>query len=104
MLAKWQRESSEPAFRKMLEEIVGHRIESVTSTAISVQGKWQSIETAPKHARAIVCGGIRNVVDGYHDVQSAWIDGCGNVWADDRKEGSAPIRPTHWMPLPDTPR
>ncbi len=64
---------------------------------------WQSIDTAPKDVRAIVCGGIRNCVDGYHDVQSAWIDRYGNVWADDRKEGSAPIKPTHWVPVPEPP-
>lgn len=62
-------------------------------------GGWQPIETAPKSSRVLIRGGARNVVDGYHDVQAAWIDGLGNVWADDRKEGSAPVRPTHWMPL-----
>lgn len=62
---------------------------------------WLPIATAPKSARAIICGGVRNCVDGYHDVQAAWIDVFGNVWADDRKEGSAPIKPAHWMPAPE---
>lgn len=63
------------------------------------EGEWRPIATAPKSCRALICGGIRNCVDGYHDVQAAWIDGLGNVWADDRKEGAAPITPTYWMPL-----
>jgi hypothetical protein len=73
---------------------------------VSELGKydWKPIETAPKGARAIVCGGVRNCVDGYHDVQAAWIDGLGNVWADDRKEGAAPIKPTYWMPLREPPK
>jgi hypothetical protein len=67
-------------------------------------GEWRPIATAPKSSRALVWGGPRHCDDGYHDLQTAWIDGCGNVWADDRKEGSAPIRPTHWMPLPEPPK
>lgn len=61
---------------------------------------WQPIETAPRFSRALVCGGERNITDGYHDVQAAWIDSHGNVWADDRKDGSAPLQPTHWQPAP----
>jgi hypothetical protein len=64
---------------------------------------WQSIENVPKGMRVLVRGGDRNGTDGYHDVQAAWVDSIGNVWLDDRKEGSAPARPTHWMLLPNSP-
>lgn len=93
-----------------VHEIVGDKIKRFdilefsycpSSAQPAVQDAWLPIETAPKSCRALVCGGTRNCVDGYHDVQAAWIDGCGNVWADDRKEGSAPIRPTYWRPAPD---
>lgn len=64
---------------------------------------WQTIENVPKSMRVMVRGGERNVTDGYHDVQAAWVDSLGNVWLDDRKEGAAPAHPTHWMPLPNSP-
>ena len=68
------------------------------------QDGWLPIATAPKSSRVLVCGGERNAKDGYADVQGAWVSSTGNVWADDRIDGSRPIQPTHWMPLPDQPK
>jgi hypothetical protein len=89
-------------FARMSGDQDVERIDALLSALDAVA--WQPIATAPKSCRALVCGGVRNCVDGYHDVQAAWIDAHGNVWADDRKEGSAPIRPTHWMTLPGLPK
>jgi hypothetical protein len=83
-------------FRRLFNEIAYLRT--------AQQGDWIAVtERLPtRYTRVMVCGDWSGV-DGYSYQQCAYFDGCSNFWADDRRPGAAPIKPTHWMPLPPPP-
>jgi hypothetical protein len=62
-------------------------------------GEWQSIDTAPKGRRVLVCvAPIRN-----HRLVIGWKTVDLGLWLDERME---PMHypPTHWMELPERPK
>lgn len=66
----------------------------------AAQQKWQPIETAPE--REPVLAYFKELDDNYIAVAARedgdwWTDTCGEFM-------EANTSPTHWMPLPDTPR
>lgn len=67
--------------------------------------RWIPVEekSPDLYRRVLVSGGTWGPPDGHAHTQCAYVDGCLNFWADDRREGAAPIKPAHWMPLPDAP-
>ena len=65
--------------------------------------EWQPIETAPKDEPILVMTG-----ETMHVVRWINIHGDFDYWAvDDNKHGPFTLRgkaPTHWLPLPETPK
>ena len=65
--------------------------------------KWQPIETAPKETR--VLGWCPSEGISFPTIMAVVMDEVTNEWWPDTWESlDSPIQPTHWMPLPETPK
>jgi len=64
-----------------------------------IDGGWQPIDTAPKDGtRVLLYDPYNGVGDGYYCNIRWWHYECGDDWY------SEEWNPTHWMPLPTTPK
>tara|TARA_Y100000310_G_C20458102_1_gene704018 strand:- start:281 stop:538 length:258 start_codon:yes stop_codon:yes gene_type:complete len=81
--------------------------------------KWQPIKTAPKDGTAVLIhrniwpgtkSGFSESCKGHNTYVAEWwgdppnnLEGCWMCFMDTIEDPDCPIKPTHWMPLPDPP-
>lgn len=62
---------------------------------------WQSIESAPKDGTEVLLWGRCHLRGSFYgaDANVGWFEDASNDW----RARDLPIKPTHWMPLPEPP-
>lgn len=86
-------------------EAIRRSVEEALGAAASPLGHWQPIETAPKDGRYVLLGRgaeVLGVGDYWTFRPEQHAEGATDTWF--INDGTEPVEPTHWLPLPKPPK
>lgn len=108
--AYWSDEVDDEASKVTPDEVIA--AVRAAAAALREGGGWREIESAPKDARVLICGGTYTYdADGYdgtypctHTEVATWTrDGWKRAGYGSEYNGEYWHEPTHWQPLPEPP-